>query len=75
MNELTTLEELLRKRVIHKHKDGQESPIIPDFRIAVQELQKKFIRVLIHPLNYNGDTMDLIIRGNEIELLKKGGTE
>lgn len=63
---MKTLEELLRMTVTKEVTTGSVAEIRPDFRIAVQEVSDKGVRVIIHPMNYNGDTLDFWIKNNEI---------
>ena len=64
-----TLEELLRMTV--PVGPGcivpEDTPMSPDFRIAVQEKIDDGIRIIIHANGYDSDTLDFMVKGNSIE--------
>ena len=62
----TTLEQLLNMEVDAKDKDQNPIKITPEFRVAVQEKRDDGVRIIIHPMDHNGDTLDLIVKGNTL---------
>lgn len=75
-----TLEELLRMRVDLERSDSESTiEITPDFRIAVQDLNKdlnplgierfdavKGVHIIVHANGYNSDTLDFVVSGNKL---------
>jgi len=65
----STLEELLRMQV--PVGPGCMNPpdtlMSPDFRIAVQEITSDGVRVIIHASGHDSDTLDFIVKGNDLE--------
>lgn len=64
-----TLQQLLETTVTSENKDGQPVEISPDFRVAVQQVKSGGLHFIIHPQGHNGETLDFIVRGNELEPL------
>ena len=63
---MKTLEELLRMRI--RTRNGIE--FTPDFRLAVQSEKEGGTHVIVHPLGHDGDTLDFIVKGNELQLYR-----
>jgi hypothetical protein len=63
---MKTLEDLLNTTVEAKDKDENPIQIIPEFRVAVQADDLDGVRIIIHPMGYNGDTLDLVVKGNTV---------
>ena len=57
-----TFEELLKTKI--KIDDIE---IQPDFRVVVQAETDQGVHVIIHPLNYSGNTLDFLVNGNELK--------
>ena len=69
---MKTLQELLEMKVTTKNSEGYTSPeFSPDFRVAVQAIHGDGVHIIIHPMNHNGDTMDLMVRGNDISMVSQ----
>ena len=74
---MKTLQELLEMKVTTTNIDGDTyidggdtSPeFSPDFRVAVQAIHEDGVHVIIHPMNHNGETLDLMVRGNTISMV------
>ncbi len=62
---MKTLEDLLRLKVDHEMWDGVVVPVTPDFRVSVQDESSSGVRIIVHPIDHNGDTLDLLIKGNK----------
>lgn len=62
-----TFEELLRTKHTTKNINDEEINVTPDYRIAVQEETEEGVRIIVHPMDYNGETLDLIVKGNEVK--------
>lgn len=59
---MKTLQELLEMKV-----DDLGAVFTPDFRVAVQgEGPGGGIHIIIHPMGYDGDTLDFVVVGNEL---------
>lgn len=65
-----TLEDLLRATIKSSDKDGNEIEVVPDFRVAVQAVRSNGVHFIIHPNEHNGETLDFVATGNEIEPLQ-----
>ena len=65
----TTLEDLLRTVVKSTDKDGNAIDITPEFRISVQSTKDNQVHFIIHPMDYNGTTIDFIVQGNDLKYL------
>ena len=61
-----TLEDLLRMQV--EFPNGKSGA--PDFRIAVQETGDQGVRVIIHPIGHNGQTLDRWVKGDAVTPVK-----
>jgi len=59
---MKTLEELLKMKV----RTRNDTEFTPDFRVSVQEKVKAGTHILIHPLGYNGDTLNFIVQDNTL---------
>lgn len=61
-----TLEELLRMTVPVPAgcvaKEG--TPYTPDFRIAVQAIDQASVRIIVHALGHNSETLDFYVCGD-----------
>lgn len=64
-----TLQKLLETLVDGTDKDGNTVQYSPDFRVAVQQVKNGGLHFIIHPQGHNGETLDFIVRGNELEPL------
>lgn len=66
-----TLEQLLRMTVpVGPGCVAPEgTPMSPDFRIAVQEITADGVRVIVHPMGHNGETLDLNVVGDTVQKL------
>lgn len=66
-----TLEDLLRMTVpVGPGCVAPEgTPMSPEFRIAVQEITDIDVRIIVHPLGHNGETLDLRVTGNTVQPL------
>jgi hypothetical protein len=65
------LEQLLRTKVKHTMQtSGEVVEISPDFRVAVQSVEKAGVRIIIHANGYDSETLDLFVSGNNISQLK-----
>ena len=64
---MKTLEELLNTTVEARDKDKRPIKIIPEFRVAVQGTFLDGVKIIIHPIGYNGETLDFLVKGNTIE--------
>lgn len=62
-----TLQKLLETLVEGADKDGNPVQYSPDFRVAVQQVKDGGLHFIIHPQDHNGETLDFIVRGNELE--------
>jgi hypothetical protein len=58
---METLESLLKTKV----RTRNNLEFIPDFRVNVQE-DKGALRFSIHPFTHNGNTLNFVVRGNEL---------
>ena len=64
---MKTLQELLEMKVTTNNSEGDTSPeFSPDFRVAVQAIHEDGVHIIIHPMNHNGDTLDFLVRGNNL---------
>jgi hypothetical protein len=63
---MKTLEELLRMKMPAKNKDGENIEVTPSFRVAVQGERVGGIHIIVHPVECSGDTLDFIVRRNEL---------
>jgi len=63
---MKTLETLLKMKIETKDFTGAKVEISPDFRIAVQSINENGVHIIVHPLNHNGDTLDLLVKGNTL---------
>ena len=61
---MKTLQQLLEMKVKSEDMNGEEIEITPDFRMAVQGIHEEGIHVIVHPMGHNGDTLDLLVKGN-----------
>lgn len=62
---MKTLEELLRTKVTSKFvSEGKRIEITPIFRVAVQGEADNAVHIIIHPQDYDGDTLDFLVTGN-----------
>lgn len=67
---MKTLQELLEMKVTTKNSEGDTFPeFSPDFRVAVQAIHEDGVHVIIHPMSHNGETLDLMVRGNTISMV------
>jgi hypothetical protein len=57
-----TLEDLLNTKV--KTAFGED--IVPNFRVAVQNITPDEVHFIIHPMDYDGATLDFICSGNSL---------
>lgn len=68
------LEDLLRTKIQAKDKDGNEIEISPEFLVKVQSLEGngefKGVHIMIHPNGHSGDTLDFLVNGNELTLIR-----
>jgi len=64
-----TLEDLLRMKVKLINKDDRPVYGYPDFRVAVQNIKEDRIHFLIHPIGFDGITLDFVVQGNELKFL------
>lgn len=64
-----TLQQLLETLVTTQDKDGNTVEVSPDFRVAVQQVKNGGLHFIIHPDGHNGETLDFVVRGNELEPL------
>ncbi len=64
-----TLETLLKMTVAAKNSvTGATVMVSPGFIVSVQrELPDGGVHFIIHPDGYNGDTLDFVVNGNELE--------
>ena len=65
--DMKTLEELLTTTVEARDKDKNPIKIIPEFRVAVQGTFQDGVKIIIHPIGYNGETLDFLVKGNTLE--------
>lgn len=69
-----SLEQLLRTKIPAKTKDGVDIEISPEFRVAVQSLEGKGdfkgVHIIIHANGHNSDTLDFLVNGNELTLIR-----
>lgn len=66
---MKTLEQLLKTKVFSQ-SFGNLVKISPDFRVAVQEIdEEKGVRIIIHALNYNSDTLDFWVKDNILKII------
>lgn len=68
------LEDLLRTKIFAKDKDQNEIEISPEFLVKVQSLEGngefKGVHMMIHPNGHNGDTLDFLVNGNNLTLIR-----
>lgn len=66
-----TLEELLKMNVCAKSEvTGKEVMVSPGFIVLVQhECPNGGVHFIIHADGYNSDTLDFVVRGNDLEQL------
>ena len=65
-----TLEKLLRMTIKGKSLvTGDDIEYPPEFRVAVQEKTDNEVRIIIHAMNHDSETLDFMVRGNELEKL------
>lgn len=64
-----TLENLLRTQVESKDFEGTDIKVSPDFRVSVQQIfpSSYGVYIIVHPLNHNGKTLDLVVDGNKVK--------
>lgn len=66
-----TLEDLLRMTV--PVGPGcvapEDTPMSPDFRVAVQEITDDGVRVIIHADGHTSETMDYVVQGDSLRQL------
>ena len=69
-----SLEQLLSTKVTAKTKEGVDIEISPEFIVKVQSLEGKGdfkgVHMMIHPSGHNGDTLDFLVNGNELTLIR-----
>lgn len=63
---MKTLEQLLKTKMPSKDKDGLPIEVTPNFMMAVQGERNGGIHIIVHPAECSGDTLDFIVRGNEL---------
>lgn len=61
-----TLEDLLRKKVSGKDKDGDVVYFPPEFRVSVQSVNTEGVHIIIHADGHNSDTLDFRVKGNTL---------
>ena len=62
-----TLEKLLRMKVAARSSvTGEDVMVTPGFIVSVQGERDGGIHFIIHTDGYNGDTLDFVVRGNEL---------
>lgn len=73
---MTTLEDLLRMKVDIGMVDKTKN-VTPPFRVAVQDVKAKpdGVHFMIHPNGYDGETLDFIVKGNELIPLENEETD
>lgn len=68
------LEDLLRTKIQAKTKEGKEIEISPEFLVKVQSLEGngefKGVHIMIHPNGHNGETLDFLVNGNKLTLIR-----
>lgn len=68
------LEDLLRTKVTPKDKNNPALEISPEFLVKVQSLEGhgdfKGVHILIHANGHNSDTLDFLVNGNELTLIR-----
>ena len=64
-----TLQQLLATNVTSKDKDGNKIQVSPSFRVAVQGERDGGLHFILHPAGHSGETLDFVVRGNELEPL------
>lgn len=65
MDGIFTLEQLINSKVKIEH-DGKEHSVTPDLRIANQEELAYGTRIIAHPAEHSGTTMDYVVSGNTL---------
>lgn len=71
MTNKITLEQLLRMQVkAPRVIPGSDTKYSPDFRVAVQEVTNDGVRIIIHPHGHDGETLDFVVTGNELRLVR-----
>lgn len=63
---MKTLEELLKMKVEVKMQNGEVVSASPEFMVAVQGIFEVGTHIIIHPMNHDGDTLDLLVKDNTI---------
>ena len=68
---MVTLEQLLSMEIQSiSPVTGEDINFPPEFRVAVQEKTPNGVRVIIHAMNHDSDTLDLLIKDNSVTVLK-----
>ena len=65
---MKTLQKLLSMKIPTKHGiTGEAIEISPEFRVAVQEIDPaRGVRIIVHALGHNSDTLDFWVHGDDI---------
>lgn len=63
---MKTLEQLLKTKMPVTDKDGHAIEVTPTFRVAVQGERNGGTHIIVHPAECSGDTLDFVVRGNEL---------
>jgi len=65
-----TLEELLRTKVkSYSAVMEKEVEVSPSFIVDVMHEREDGVHFIIHPFNNNGETLDFVVKGNELKPL------
>lgn len=65
MDNMFTFEQLINSKVEVKH-DGKSQSFSPDLRVAKQEELPLGTRIIVHPAEHSGATMDYVVSGNTL---------
>ncbi len=63
---MVTLEKLLNMTIDGYDKDNNPNHITPDFRLIVQSGNHDGVKILIHPIGFNGETLDFVVKDNTL---------
>lgn len=63
---MKTLQNLLSMKVTSEDASGNTVEVTPNFRVAVQSTSKEGTHIIVHPIDHNGDTLDLLVNGNTL---------
>ena len=61
-----SLEELLRMTFIAPGMGGEAVEISPEFRVAVQEVSARGVRIIIHANGHDSNTLDFWVAGDSL---------